>query len=517
MSNTVYDTESSTKYKFLLVGNEIKLEDSFGARFKVDKVRIKELCDEWEVHEKVAAENIVTIRDHLKSQKSPTPKREKELNKWSLAEHYRQCYFFMTKNQGDGYLIDREGYKHVTLDKSAITSVIDEEDPFWSEKFFVGKKVYDPYNNKLLFDAHDGKLAYKAMNTYSIPSWKIKEPKKVDMHPVLDKFFSTLFPRPECKEYVLDWCATSMRKKNHCYLVLIGEKGVGKGIFVSLMAGLHGRENFELKSSEQAYDFYDGGLAEKTLVNFDEITVMCQTQYNYLKTFVNDYKTYRPMHGESFTAKNFANLIITLNPESIISALDTNDRRFAIPMLNNTKLLNTLTAKEVDMLANDEELLENFVASMYHREVVGTMTDRYVNQDKLHEISSLAMPSYMQEFFDLVRQALLDEVDYKLGDDPNKYLDVYIYHKDKFRLKKPTDAHGEPARYVITWETISSALNQAYKSKNPDIAKITNYKIRKFLTEHKDCGKICGYAGNKNFDIATNKDLLALDVEDQVD
>lgn len=501
----------SKKYDFFVKNGVLKVSNKIsGAASTLTKSVLNELKDEWKLHEDVLNAEIQRVRQSLMIvEKSKQETATKELSKHSsselmtkdeMKERYKNCYYFMTKSMGDGWLIDLTNSKFTMIDKSAIVDVLDDEEEdgaFWKNRFFIGKREYNPYQYTILYDVIDGEIAYKAMNTYYLPTWK-KHNSRIQptntLDPLLVKFFKHLFPEASCANYVIDWINNSMFTRNLCYLILIGEKRVGKGLLVDMLSRIHRRENVQNRSSDQAYDLYDGDLAFTTLISFDEITICNNKQYNYLKTFANDYKNYRPMHGESFTANNYANIVITLNKESAISALDSQDGRLSMPKITNVQLKEVFTEEERKRLWNDDALIDNLVSYMFNRKPDRDMAVRHVNSEKLEQVTTLAMPNYMAEFLELCRIRML-----KLYNDNERLLSVY---------KDVGQKYVAQFKYCIPADIVARAIDDCENHKNNEMRVISQNKVHKFFSTHAEAGKTVRSSTETKYKIYSNNDLL---------
>jgi len=501
----------SKKYDFFVKSGVLKVSNKIsGTVSSLTKTVLNELRDEWKLHEDVLNNEIQRIRQSLIAvEKSKEASVVKELSKYSDTElmtkddmksRYKNCYYFMTRSMGDGWLIDLTNHKFTMIDKSAITDVLDDKEEdmsFWKNRFFIGKREYNPYQHSILYDVEDGEITYKAMNTYYLPNWKkYKVQPTENLDPLMVKFFKHLFPEAPCANYVIDWINQSMFGRNLCYLVLIGEKRVGKGLLVDIISRVHRRENVQTRSADQAYDLYDGDLAFTTLISFDEITICNSRQYNYLKTFANDYKNYRAMHSESFTANNYANIIITLNKESAISALDTNDGRMSMPKITNSMLTENFSEDERKRLWNDETLIDNLVSYMFNRRPDKDMSVRHINQEKLEQVTTLAIPNYISEFLEICRARMI-----KAHPDQERLISVYKDVGTKFEGK---------FKFCIPQDIVARAIDDCENHKNPELRSISQNKVHKFFSTHSETGKTVRSSTETKYKIYTNNDLLGL-------
>lgn len=499
----------SKKYDFFVKSGVLKVSNKIsGTVSSLTKTVLNELRDEWKLHEDVLNSEIQRIRQSLIAvEKSKEASVVKELSKYSDTElmtkddmksRYKNCYYFMTRSMGDGWLIDLTNHKFTMIDKSAITDVLDDKEEdmsFWKNRFFIGKREYNPYQHSILYDVEDGEITYKAMNTYYLPNWKKYQVQPTEnLDPLMVKFFKHLFPEAPCANYVVDWINQSMFGRNLCYLVLIGEKRVGKGLLVDIISRVHRRENVQTRSADQAYDLYDGDLAFTTLISFDEITICNSRQYNYLKTFANDYKNYRAMHSESFTANNYANVIITLNKESAISALDTNDGRMSMPKITNSMLTENFSEDERKRLWNDEALIDNLVSYMFNRRPDRDMSVRHINQEKLEQVTTLAIPNYISEFLEICRSRMI-----KSYPDQERLISVYRDVGTKFEGK---------FKFCIPQDIVARAIDDCENHKNPELRSISQNKVHKFFSTHSETGKTVRSSTETKYKIYSNNDLL---------
>ncbi len=135
-------------------------------------------------------------------------------------------------------------------------------------------------------------------------------------------------------EYLIKWLANSLVTRNYCYLVTIGDMGIGKGLLYQICGGLHGEGNHEqIEGDKFLTTGFNSDLENKTLFYINEIPPVDEKGANRLKVMVEP--TIR-IEGKGKDAKyvtNHINLMISSNDLSSLP-IPKGDRRYSIITLN---------------------------------------------------------------------------------------------------------------------------------------------------------------------------------------
>lgn len=139
------------------------------------------------------------------------------------------------------------------------------------------------------------------INTYDPPIWKTLTPTSDVLHPTLDKFFSYLFPKPECRRSVLSWIHSLL----YCpmqrlpIMVLYSSGGVGKGTLTErILAPMVGTLNSITGAADQHSNF-DSHIGSKHLYAPEEADMKTQERMDRFKAYYD---------GRVPLSKKFANI-----------------------------------------------------------------------------------------------------------------------------------------------------------------------------------------------------------------
>lgn len=229
---------------------------------------------------------------------------------------------------------------------------------------------YDPYVLQPLIPVEWEGSMITQVNTYSPPSWRLKEDTGTEPDERIWELLEHLFPDDKTLDYVLNWMYHALVLRNEVYLVLNGPKGVGKGVFCSLLAALVGRVHY----TEAPKNFLDSGfnavLDKKRLIVLDEVRVG-KKQHTTLKRYINKYQAIEKKGVDADkTSETYHSYVISNNEVSDMY-LETDDRRFFVADLTTSPLLDIWTPKEIQDFAQalereDDELIRPFGFWLYN-------------------------------------------------------------------------------------------------------------------------------------------------------
>ena len=229
------------------------------------------------------------------------------------------------------------------------------------EKEMVYKRMkdvildYDPYVLETFIPVEFEGMEVLKVNTYAPPKWRLEPPPaEIECPEEIEIVLSHLFPDPLCREFVLNWMYTALIGRNETYLVLNGKKGVGKGVFETLLAALVGREHYtEAPPSILTGDF-NASLDKKRLVVMDEFKVG-KKEHTRLKRFINKWQSIEKKGIDADKATETYNSFVISNNDVTDMFIETDDRRFSVPDLANTPLTDVLHMEDIELLNQDLE------------------------------------------------------------------------------------------------------------------------------------------------------------------
>jgi len=210
---------------------------------------------------------------------------------------------------------------------------------------------YDPYNLESFQKTKFEGFEMVKVNTYSPPEWRLREYEGDGSCPRgMIKFFEHLIPNVACRNYVFSWIKTAILYRCETYLIMNGAKGIGKGIFSSLMRELVGRENYSESQSSFLNKDWTALLNEKRVITMDEVKVT-KSNHSKLKKFINQYQNIE-FKGQDATkpVETFNSFIISNNDLSDVY-LEYDDRRFSVVDLCDIPLRDSMGADWAEKLA----------------------------------------------------------------------------------------------------------------------------------------------------------------------
>lgn len=208
---------------------------------------------------------------------------------------------------------------------------------------FLYKKVrpvYDTYNPEVpqVYINVDGEECF---NLYRPAKWREEyfyngtKPPPTHLPEIYREFFLHLVKNEaESFEYMLKWLANSLVTRNYCYLVTIGDMGIGKGLLYQIAKQLHGPDNSNENEGEVFIKTgFNSDLDNKTLFYVNEIPPVDEKGANKLKVMVESTLRIEGKGKDAKHVNNYINLMISSNDLSALP-IPKNDRRYSIVTLN---------------------------------------------------------------------------------------------------------------------------------------------------------------------------------------
>lgn len=228
--------------------------------------------------------------------------------------------------------------------------------------FNLGRFAYDPYNLEPKMDeVIDGKSILK-INTYRPPQWRLSV--KESYYPILIKeFIEFLFPIEKERSLLLTFLKHAIISRVSHILLLIGRKGVGKNIFVEyLVKNLVGQEYFAKTSKGFFKSNFQDVLLNNRIIFIDEIEAKDDESKKDLKRLPNPTQAVEKKRQDIIQTRIYYSAIIANNNLDDIY-LESDDRRFFVPTLTDTRLIERMDDNEISKFCNllqDKEFIGAF-------------------------------------------------------------------------------------------------------------------------------------------------------------
>jgi len=170
-----------------------------------------------------------------------------------------------------------------------------------------------------------------------------------DLPEEIQKFFGHLFIDPDSLNYVLDWMYYMLTSRMEVALVLNGAKGVGKGIFGTLLKSLVGTSNYKKARVNMLDTNFNSDFMDTRLMEFDELKIT-KKRVNHLKLYFNDELSLEVKGVDGgVKMKNHNSFYISANGASDLY-IESDDRRFSVVKVTDRSLLKVFTPGEINDL-----------------------------------------------------------------------------------------------------------------------------------------------------------------------
>jgi hypothetical protein len=240
----------------------------------------------------------------------------------------------------------------------------------------IATMAYDAYDSNPSKKITRNSIPIVALNLYSPQRWRKEYPNPKEewegQPPTLFKrFLEYLVPDKNEQTEVISWICWALTKRHQSYLILRGNRGNGKTIFMKMIMGVIGDGYVALDGAEQGFN---ADLKHKRVIGIDDDTEIGSREgYKTRKRMINSMVTFNEKHKQTKESEEqFASYIICSNPSDPFHT-EYDERRVVQTTLTKKKLLDLMTAKErdfLDKLANIEESLNDvqteFLAQLGH-------------------------------------------------------------------------------------------------------------------------------------------------------
>lgn len=355
----------------------------------------------------------------------------------------------------DSYILDPITRDAIRITKERLREVLHKKLDI-SEKIYTCQFKYDPYTMKQLYqDAHD----IWVYNQYRPPFWQadafyskgdeIIEP--VDhLPPMYEKFLKHLVDDDKKSfDYILDWLANAVQRRNYCILTTIGSSGIGKGTLGEIMKAIVGDENYSETGNRILAERFNAQIKNKRIVYCDEASVKSQKEEERLKTLVNNALEIEAKGKDAEHITNFASFYFSSNSMDAVR-LQADDRRFSIVNLTSKKLLESFSVEEIKSLTHRDNI-DKLARYLYFREIDENQMLRVFTSERTEEIRSAGLASWHDWFLDEyavdnagktikveeISSAIEDRYGSKFRPSKKAFIELSKIYPDKLKVYKP--------------------------------------------------------------------------------
>lgn len=246
------------------------------------------------------------------------------------------------EDSGHTFLVDPKNGKTVKIDVRNIKSALKGDFEYYiKSKRVIASICYEPHQHEILWPDERGLYFY---NSYRPPEWKNRlffagSLDSVSTPPeIYEKFFMYLTANDlPSYNYLVDWLALALQRRNLTILTAIGEEGIGKGILGEIMEDLHGASNFVKVRDNVFKEKFNAPFENRTLVYVDEIKITSREALDRIKDVVNWQIEIEKKGEDPKSITNHASFYLSSNSFDAIP-IEHGQRRFSIIQLTDIKL-----------------------------------------------------------------------------------------------------------------------------------------------------------------------------------
>lgn len=318
--------------------------------------------------------------------------------------------FISVENANKTLFFDKVSKQITSLDYATYSATVEKE---YKIKPMPAKIEFNPYRPEQIYLGDYLGQNCTHLNTYRKPEWQLskklsnEEAKKhAKLSPLIDDFFSHLFPNNVCKEFVYDWLHFALDSRCETYLVMNGAKGVGKNVLSNIMcASLVGKNNHKI-AHKGALEQFNVILAECRMIVFDEFKIIDDESINALKRYANaDQMIERKGIDVGQTEKTYNSYIICNNAVTDMK-IEWDDRRFSVVDLTSKKLEDVWSEDKIKVLLDliedptSEEMRGFGYWLLYRKPVVMTSSFSVYKGDHFYKLCYTSFPEWAKMIID---------------------------------------------------------------------------------------------------------------------
>lgn len=278
--------------------------------------------------------------------------------------------------------------------------------------------TYDPYDISTLIMKPFENYDLLKVNTYSPPEWRKQvNDKNAKCPKSIGKLLHHLFPKEESLEYILDWLFFTLVSRNEAYLVLNGAKGIGKGIFCSVIKAMVGPNNYTEAPDSFLESDFNAALDKRRVIVLDEFKVD-KAKHSKLKRYINKFQNIEKKGKDADKSVEIYNSYIISNNDETDMYLEYDDRRFSVADLTTLPLTDsmplTLIKKLTDELEiEDSPLIKEFGYYIFNRGAVMYNEFSTYRGDRYHKLIQTSLKLWQKSLLDRIIEGKSHLIDIK--------------------------------------------------------------------------------------------------------
>lgn len=211
---------------------------------------------------------------------------------------------------------------------------------------------------------------YDVINRFSPPSWMLEEKNpSAELHPLLAKFFESVFPDQEQRKMVFAWIRNMVVSRNQTILCLNGARATGKTILGErILPPLVGVSNYRKSGEGFLKKEFNSIMSRTRFVYVDEFPLR-DAAMTKIKNYLNDNISIEGKGQDERMETNFCSIMYSSNNITDL-AIKWDERRFSVIDVRTTSLLESMSGEEISELVNlcdnDEKFITDFANWILH-------------------------------------------------------------------------------------------------------------------------------------------------------
>lgn len=352
----------------------------------------------------------------------------------------------------------------------------------------MAKFVFNPYSDQRISRDYidNGTRDILYINKYSHPAWRVGAVASDKCPTFLSEFLEHLLcGDKEQIEYCLKWMAHALVNKNETYLVLNGDKGVGKNTLYEIMKAVIGAKYSVTAPQSLTTSHFNSVLQDRRLILLDEYKIT-RINHLFLKKIINKYQTIEKKGFDANTEEETFNSFMIFHNDPSDMYLEKDDRRFSVLDITSKNLLELWSEGQIDRYLMDLTNPNSTLVKEIGEYLLGISQLDFdpikpFKGKKFHEIVEYHMPQWLQIVVAMIENGEVKEGVISFKKEIEKKVSQESMGRNKISWRKSTlEKVLREYRYKDKYSigTILGGGRQGLELEvNPVLLDLFNYKI----------------------------------------
>ncbi len=281
------------------------------------------------------------------------------------------------------------------------------------------------------------------INTYSPPMWRKNANINEEIPELLNEFMTHLVPIEEQREYCLSWMAEAVFGRNETYLVLNGDKGVGKNTIYEIMKAVISPRYCVTAPASLTTSHFNNVLKDKRLILLDEYKIT-RSNHLFLKKIINKNQTIEKKGVDADKEFETFNSFMVFHNDVSDMYIERDDRRFSVLDITKTNLLELWDADQIHELIVELNKPESELTKaigeylLYRFENIEFNNVLPFKGERFHEIVEYHMPTWLQIVVAMIENGDVIDGEISFKKEIEKKLANEMMGKKKIQWRKTT-------------------------------------------------------------------------------